>query len=417
MWTETNTLLSLSEWAKEIGINPLIVAQIGEPRSAVRRDLETDAKNCQDVFYQFASQTGDALAREEIAQAIAQAETLIAKYTNTHIAPVQGTEVISYPRDANLAYGQLWYGNSFRRKAVKTQYGNIQSTGVYEETLIQADVAITSSDPLSQGFNTRFSATVTVPAGTTADEIKVYFNASDRLHYELEDMEIRPVQISISGTTATITGDNWLLVKPVYYVPFVPQVLDATGAIYATTFDVYRQQIDLAQSGSLIWENATYLDSGCVDTPCTFELSSGCFAPADTRLGYVIPLPAEYDATLEQYTALCPSQTFAPDRVVLNYISGVSRTDAGLIAQPLRRATALLATALLPNRTCGCARADLRLFHYRQIPLDDSGNLQVAQPIFDAAANTFGVAGRGAIQAFQILHDNEAIVIGKSTNV
>lgn len=417
MWTETTTLLTLSEWAREINIHPLILSQVGEPRAALGRDLETDAHRCQDIFYQFAWQTGDRLGREEVGIAIRSAEDLIAKVAGTYPAPKERSDIVMYPRAANLAFGQLWYGDSGRLKSIKAEMGNIQSTGLYTEDIIEANVAVTGSDPLTQGFNTRFSLSVTVDTGTTADEIAVFFNSVDRRHYPLEQMEIRPIEVNISGNTATITGDHWLLIKPENYWRFVPEELNATTAgIYATTVDVYRRTIDLDQSGSLIWELSTYTPGVCEDPPCSFEMYSGCFVPTNPRLGYVAPLPAEYDAATEEYSLLCPCQTFAPDRVALNYISGASRLDNGLMAQPWRKITALLATALLPNRNCGCSRADLRLFHYRQPPFDDNGNIEVSQAMFESASAAFGVSGRGAVQAYELLMGHQELRIGRSVN-
>lgn len=406
MWTKTKPLLSLLEWAEIIGINPWILAQVGEPSETITPYLEDNVASCARVFYQDASKTSGALAREEIAEALVQAQELVAKVAMTYPAPIELSETILYPRQAHLKYGNVWWGQSGRVKSLRVNYGNMISTGVYEETLIEADVTVVPDDPYADGFDTVWSATVNVPVGTTADEVMVYFASADYYDQSRENMRIYPVKVSISGNVATISGHMTQLVLIGNYLKLAPTKLDATDSIYATEIDVYRRTVDLTASGTLLWESNTYADGiDCPNPPCTTYITAGCFGMTDPVGGWVSPIPAQYDEALAQYTRITPTEYFAPDRVNINYIAGYPLVN-GRMASPWNRIVALLATALLPNRTCGCERADLRLFHYRQLPQDDDKNLQVSVDLINVTSGMFGVTGRGAIQAYQLLNND-----------
>lgn len=395
MWTQAKPLLSLYEWSQVIGLNPYIVAQIGEPSNLLSRELG----RCERPFFQQADQGFEALSREDVAQAIIEAERLISELALTYPAPQYDAQTVVYPREARLDYTQLWMGSTGRLKPVYYKYGNIISMGVYTETLIEADVAITPDDPYSDGFDTTFSATVTVPAGTTADELTFYFSAADIPdEFSRPEMDIRPLKVSISGNTATIRGKMVQVVLVENYLKQVPDILDATDtAIYAGTIDVYRRTIDLTQSGSIQWDNLGF----CPDPPCTYTAASACFYATDANQGIVTPIPGQFDADLQEYERVFPDRWRAPDRVAMNVISGIPRLDNGQMANPWRKWVAMLATALMPqSKACGCDVADTILYYYRSLPLRDDGTLEVSQNLVDAAGSAWGCGYRGAVRVY-----------------
>lgn len=417
MWSRTKSLLSLLEWSEIIEISPFLLAQIGEPAAQLSRSMG----QCQYPFWQEGSQSADMLGREEVAQALQDAEWLVAKVLNTFPAPQERSDTLSYPRPHDLTYGQLWYGESGRLKSVRTEYGGVISVGVYTDTLIEADAAVTTNNPYGDDFDTTWEVQVAVEAGTTADEIAVFFSATDRFDLLIEDMEIRPVSVSITGNTATIRGHITQLVTIDHYLKLVPESLNATDTIYATTVDVYRRTVDLGQAGTIVFDNPYWLP--CYDAAngggaCVVSLNSACFKATNTRQGWIAPVPAEWDSTAASYTFAYPqAQLFAPSRVLVNYICGYPRVN-GRMYRPLAQAVAYLATALLPSRTCGCDRADQRLYFYREFPSDDdprnSGQLQVSPATIEAANSWFGVSGRGAIRAAAILMNPELKIFRSS---
>jgi hypothetical protein len=356
-------------------------------------------------MYQFPHQSYDALTREDIADALSQAEFLVAKTLGYFPAPKEVSEKVLYPRSGNYAYGQLWYGASGRYKSIQTRFNKIISVGQYTYSQLSAGAAVTGSDTWGDGFNSTWSCTVGVPAGTTAEEIRVYFTVADRLSIPFDKAEIRPVSVTIAGNNATITGHMSQLVKPALYMQTLPDKLDITGSIFVSHVAIFRAQIDTTLSGNLIWRNFEGMPpcDGETDEPCQVEMTSACFQATDREGGWIAPIPAEYDATLQQWKRVYPDWSrFAPDEVILNYISGVPLLD-GKVEMPFARIVALLATALLPNRSCGCQRADLRIVYYRSIPQDDDGKLLVMPSLMERASYHFGVAGRGALQALELI--------------
>lgn len=405
MWSKLKPLCTLYDWADTIGIHPYLVAQITQPRETLSRSFG----QCENPFYQYAHQGSDTLAREDVAKALIDAQELIAKLTDTMPAPYYCAEDVAYPRPANLALSQMWSGSSGRLKPIELTYGNVITMGQYEETVLSAGAAIVKSDPNADGFDTLATVTVAVPAGTVENEITVYFVAADRSGLARELCDIRPVSVSISGLVATITFPLILAVKIANFLKLAPDDLDATDAsIYATTVDVYRRTVDIGASGTLIWET----NIPCDDPPCEVSVTTACFHATNAKLGWVTPQPAEYDDATAEFARLCPGTPYAPDRVTAHYISGIPLVN-GRLNPTWRIATAKLATALLPNKSLGCAIADLRLMYYRNLPTKDDGTLEVTQSMLDGASAVFGVAGRGAVEAYALLN-NQNYKIGKA---
>lgn len=389
MRANIRTLLSLFEYAEIIQLNPFWVSQI---REGIPRKGQAQNISCDHTMYQSSWQGFEHLGREEIAQSIVHAEKLVAKLTGYYPAPKYFTEEPhSYP------------GYTMRRNYfpyVQARHRLIQAIGTEMLTAV-GDTAVTLSSSYSGTFNDTFTATITVPAGTTADEIAAFFIAVDRAGLSLAQTEIKPLTVSISGTTATFKGHITLLVKPVHQVaPDAPE-LDATAAgTYVTQISVYRRTVDLSDTGSLVWVKPT----DCANPPCEVEMKTACFSMRDAKKGWLEPVPATYD---EEAAAFALSDPYCvntlPHQVKVNYLAGYPRQEDGRMDYGFARAVALLATSLLPNRTAGCNRADQRILYYRNLPVDESGNLQVPRSLMEAAGKIFGTMGRGACEALLLL--------------
>lgn len=405
MWTREKPLTSLYEWAQEIGLNPFIVAQISQPASAL--SIRGD---CNTPFFQTAAQGSLSLSRDNVADCLIEAENLIAGMMFTHPAPKFESYPVQYPRDSNLQYPQLWRGNSDRLRPIHLNYGNIISLGVYEEALIDADVTLTFSDPYSDGFDTVFSLTVTVPTGTTYDEIVCYFSDADSFDLPHDELEVRPLKVTISGTTATITGHVTQIVRLNNYLKMNPSALNATDSIYVETLDVYRKTIDESQAGTLIWNNLY-----CPNPPCSYTTTSACFQATDFKQGFITPVPADWNIDTEAFAFAYPDRWIAPNSVQVNVISGIPRDESGKVRAIWRKAVCLLATALLPQeKSCGCMQADNILYTYRSLPVNEQGNYEVDPSILGLISKAFGTANRGAIQAYTMLSTNENLPIFRS---
>lgn len=406
MWTEAKPLLSLLEWSEIIGLNPWLLSQINQPANIIRPSISdgVDVEKSSATFFQN-SKTSAQLGREEIAQALLRAEQIVARYLGYYPAPKELSERLPFPRPADLKIRQSWFGNSGRNVPFRTQYGRIISVGDYTESLIEADVAVGLNDLFTDGISTRFTISTTVATGTTADEIIVYYASGDRYGLAREKFRIYPLDVSISGNTATISGWTYQIVDPVNYLKQVPTGLTAADALYVEELDVYRRTVDLTNAGTLRWASTTYAVQDCDDPPCSATIYSACFGTVDAHAGYLVPIPAEYDESTEEYARLYPLESYAPDEVLVNYISGIPLDSLGRMQFPYNHIVAMLGTALLPARKFGTERATQRIHYWRALPQDDNQVLTVAPEIVQLASQLAGNAGRGAIEAASLLLD------------
>lgn len=394
-------LLSLIEWGEEIGIDPFVLGGISQPRELL---FPHPGSQCQSPFQQFPIQAGERLTREDIADRLVQAEKLISDWLGVFPAPAYWQEEIAYPSPFIAGTDPTLININDDPKSIQLTYGYLQSVGQYVETVLDDAAAVTLSDPYGDGLNTRFSVTVTVPSGTQADEVLLYFVAADRPGLTRAEGRIQGYTVTITGTSAVITGHVALLVKPANYMKRIPSELSATNlAIYASTVDVYLRTVDTAFGGELIWslEGSPY---NCVEPPCEIGMTGACFTPVNLERGWVAPIPASWDETTEAFVSAWPLCGYrAPQRAIVNYVSGIPRYVDGRMVPPFRRAVALLATALLARRETNCALADFRIEYYRTMPTKDDGTLEVPQAILEATGKQFGTMGRGAVQAYSLL--------------
>lgn len=420
MRTSTKTLLSLYEWATVIGLNPFEVAQISRNLPA-RQNLYPPVESCESTMFQHTYQSFDHLSRNEIGEAIAQAEELFASYVGYFPAPKYFLyEQVDYPLHYNVransqsgyfntgfpTFPLLWgYGSNMPMRTsydhfrtVQLKYGHVANVGI--ETLTQiSTIATVLSSKVGAAVMDTFTVTAPgLPAGTIASEIALFFVSGDRAGLSLEESEIKPLTVSISGATATITGSITLLVKPTLQEPLDPDRLDATDtSIYAANVIVYRRTTDSTNQGYLLWSNV----SPCDSPPCDASFQTSCFQAVDKERGVIAPIPASYDSTLAQFVAQYPTIGYRePDRVQINYLAGYPRQANGRMDTKHARIIALLATALLPNKTSGCVRADQRLSYYRDVPRTENGDPFVTP---DMLNNPFRASGRGALEAWSLM--------------
>lgn len=400
MRSSVQTLLTLYEYCTIIGLNPYWFAQI--KNDVPERGNFLNVK-CDYALFQSPYQAYDHLGRDEIAESIAQAEQLFADNLGFWPAPKYFTsERHDYPRNFNRQFPKRYgmRGSSGGFKSVSTKYGKIQVVGVESLTLI-GDFPVVLSDETGSGIDDTFTVTAAVPVGTTAAEIAAFFIAGDRVNLSLAESEIKPINVSVTGAVATITGHVSLLVLPILQLAVAPPDLSATDtAIYASDITIYSRATDITNTGSLRWINI----SPCDAPPCEVDIQTACFGIQDAELGFVYPLPAEWNSTTEQFDLTYPCCVGRdPDKLTVNYLAGQPRQSSGRMDAKHAKIIALLATSLLPNRTCGCDRANQRLHYYRSLPTDERSNLLVPRETMEAAGNVLGSMGRGACEAYRLL--------------
>lgn len=391
--------LPLTTWAKIIGFHPLHFEQVR---------LDEINPHCSEILFTHPWQTADAVSREEIAQAIAEAEAQIENALGYHLAPtwdVDEWHPTARPYRAELVN---YNGNDIRgfRQTVQAKFGYVIAGGIEAKSLIEADAPIVYTDVDSDGYDE--TATVIVSTSVTEpSEVAIYYPGKSGA----DIWEIRPTQVSISGGNATIVFRREQVV-----VPEKLDVLDIEGAEAIGTededfleeVDVYRHYNDPQTQASFLWEP---LGMGCGSCngggcpSCAFSAQTGCLLiRGDPRLAILGYTPAEWDSGSSSFSPRSWLLSRNPDIVRLYYYSGwrnkrlpyTNRMDP-----EWERVVAYMAAAKLDRPPCSCAKG--RWEYWRQDLLLSSGD-QDGNPIYKTPDgvlnNPFGTR-RGEVYAWQ----------------
>lgn len=365
MRVSTYTGLTLFEWAEIMGISPWEMAQIGTGFT------KPSSRQCDHVFFQFPWQR-NAICREEIGRAIQRAENDLANYLGYWPSPrFFANEAVVYPRPAQR---YLFGGGGtprFMLKAIPLKWGYVQGGGILARTLI-GTAAVVMTDPDGDGASELFTVTQATTI-TDPDEIAVYFVPTDRNNVPVDETwRIRPVQVSISGGNAVITGHPAQLVLPNKTTTADPQILDVTGTIYATNVEVYR-----------VFRDTTYSTTSPNQGRAEWEVIPGNAPPAG--VAYVPVTIGARDAELGKvvvdYTLAgtqVPPQDREPDRLMLNYQAGIPLYN-GRVNEVYAKLVAILAASYLTVGTCACERSQQIIHSYRAIPSEDLTGRQLTR--------------------------------------
>lgn len=369
--------LPLDTFRAELGLHPYHFWGLSDARYTPL------SPGCNRLTYEEDWQGSDAAGRASIRAAIEAAEQKLHGYLGFWPSPRYiETPALAWPRFNDVS--QVRYVDADatgRRIAIPAPDGYLQAMGIEQVTLLGTPaVALTTlSGAAGEPYYT-FSLSLTVAVGTDVDSIAVYFAAGDRLNGEgaTERWRVQPVQVSLSGTTLTITGRAWLIVQPVRYLGYSGSVIDPTDA---ATFVSELEVATRAPNGNgtsvttcvatLIYETS---DCGRCWGPCccgaTGTVSSDpgtegwVIARAgirDGRLGLVTPAAAVYDPTAGTWSSAwcCDGSYCDPDRVRLRYLAGYPLD--GPLAAHWQAVVVKLAAAELKRRICACRETNEKL--------------------------------------------------------
>jgi len=378
--------LSLEAWRQILGYHPWHFWQMATNSIA---GLEIDSA-CNGLVYEHAWQNADVAGREQIRESIETAQQRLFEYLNFRVAPQYVEKTFQYPRpyDRRMEFGSPADATG-RYLAIDAGEGFIRAIGTaaFEDL---GDNPVTYSEIFNGGLDDTFTVTAAVTAGTDPAEIAVYFISADRFGDPISPRwQIEPVQVTVSGTVATITGRRWLLVKPVLYQTWNPQQLDPTDAAnFVTQLSVQRVYTDpngitpQTAQAMLIWEtDPPYNCCPCLSCAGSAEFDPYANDPAaqayalaravirDNRLGEIAVGEAVWDATNERYVAVNWSVCRQPDRVTIRYLAGADESEINSSVRyggSWRHIVARLAMAeLAPYRICGCDNANQRLWRWQ----------------------------------------------------
>lgn len=368
---------------------------------------------CNDLVYQYAWQGGDAASRSDIALALESAEEKLREYLGYAVAPRYVTETLPWPQ--YLATGLHVHGYGAvdgHWQTVQLREGEIQAIGVESLTLI-GTAAVAYSDEDGDGIDETFTVTIAT-AVTDASQIAAYFVTADRL--ESADVgdawRIRPVRVTISGGTATITGRSWLLVKPIKYQGVAVAAMDPdTAGNLATSLAIYQRTTNTETQATLIWDTLPWPAYACGASSPTFGSPYDPAAVAtavarvgitDARRGLVHPAAAVYDASTGIWSSSICCVGRLPDRVTVRYLAGKPLRTDGTLDPAWARTISALAAAEVGRPICACQDANRQLYYWQFDLARTSGANDEAYGAISASDldNPFGTR-RGHVHAWR----------------
>jgi len=413
----TRTLLPLDRFAELLGIDPLHFNQI----TTTKRRTAT----CASVWKQFAWQESSQVGREDVAEAIQEAENRIAAQIGYKLLPTwEVDERLGAPRPgiAELFMAEPRDLRGFP-SSIQTKYGHFIAGGVERKSLIESGVTIVFSDEDLDGwFET---ATITTAVDYDADglpitsgsEVSVYFpNESGA-----EEWEIRPIRsVVITGGTITITMWRHQLVDPALQSVLSPIAVPGdVDTNFVTEVDVYHHYDDPQTQVEMMWSPGVGLcDCGGGTCPtCAHSVQWGCLVAHDYRRGIIRYSPSEWNAVYKEFNSASLSVGRAPDHLRLWYYAGhrdMTRPWPNLqMDRTLERAVAYYSLALLDRPLCGCDNVERAMRKWSEDLALNQGNPTgtVSYQLSPRAiGNPFGME-RGALFAWETVM---AGALGKS---
>lgn len=310
------TLLPLYTFAKRLGLHPLQFMGVDAPIGSAQSRVEVHP------LFQYSWQSADAVSREELAQAVFEAEDELARYMGFWAAPQWSVdERAELVKLRPGSWPASLYDINFDHISVKANYGKMISGGFKAKSLIAAAQAIVYTDADS---DTYFETATIGPIATTVtdpEEIAVYYPGLSGD----DEWEVRPITVTIAGGNVTIVcRREQLVLKSLLEALDAQAVNGLSNGNFLTTVDVYRKYHDPSVQVQLVWRGTgCYLCNGLVDCEaCALTIQNGCLTTKDARLGIVTVSPGTWDADTQTFTGVLPTVCRRPDYVRLWYRSG-----------------------------------------------------------------------------------------------
>jgi hypothetical protein len=394
----SGTLLPLDEWRRLMRFNPWTFWQLWKQGIPA-------ASDCSPIVFEHDWRNPLATGREDVREAIRQAEFKLKKVLGYSIAPAYEQDRASFPKfhQHGLTYRRSEDARG-RWNSIRTEWGNVQAIGALTKTYL-GDPAVVLSDPDGDGLKERFTLSIATTA-TDPAALAVYFSAGDRLDTlgPRERWRVAPVETTISGGVATIVGRAWTIVRPVLYEDTTLNAIDPSSAgNFVGTLAVYVIGSDTANQGQFIWET---LPDGCecpepslnLNDPSAIYTHGARFVIRHHAVGRVAGEIAELQTDGVTWAAAAWTTCHDPERVTINYTAGQPLMQ-GAVDPDLALMCARLATAELTAPPCACDDQRRELTRWTM----DAGmefEGQNYKPSFDAMKNPWGTR-RGQIEVWQ----------------
>lgn len=397
----TVTKLPLDTFARLMGMHPLHFNQV----------VYGDQTHCDNVVFQHEWQTADKVSREEIAQAIAEAESKIENALHYRLAPsweVDEWRQTSRPVQPELVRFDAGDVRGYP-STVHANWGYFISGGIEAKTLIEAGASIVYSDEDSDGYFE--TATVSVSTSVTdKNEVAAYYPGKDGAN----EWEIRPVNVTISSGVATIVFRREQAVNPDLFEALDIEGKEANGtddADFLSTVDVYRHWNDPSTQASFLWGPLSAGTCGCSGdgcASCAFSAGTGCLQTVyDPRQSILSLASADWNVDTQQFERVGWPFARAADIVRLYYRSGwrdKAQEYPFRMDRQWERTVAYMAAALLDRPPCDCAKGTWEKWRNDITLTQGSADGDVGLGYFRSARgnedNPFGTT-RGEINAWR----------------
>lgn len=373
-------LLPLETFSQIFAFHPFHFWQLSDD------DLLRVTSSCDTLVRQHAYQIADSVGRNEILEAIENAEALLRRELRYSVAPRYTTETVAWPRYHDAALVRTGAIDTCgRRLSVQLGEGYIQAIGTEKLTLI-ATANVTQSDSDGDTLNDTFTISATTSV-TDASQIAVYFSAFDRYDGTgaSDRWRVLPIRAAISGTTVTITGNLWQIVAPRRYEGFAAQSLSpAAAGVFVGTLDIYQRTTETngttaaTSQAVIVWEtdpvagwaccgstDVSSAYSGSPDDPAAVAQGIARVGIRDSTNGIVTPAESTYNSTTGIWSALDWSVCAEPDRVLVRYLAGLPLQSDGQMQREWQVTVARLAAAELARPICGCESANRELYRWQ----------------------------------------------------
>lgn len=352
----TETLLSLDRYAEILGLDPRWFNQV---RVAA---LDDAGLGCQPYWFQEGWQNPEFVSREELARAIAEAETILTEYLGFPPAPTWDVHETELP---SLRHA---FGPSFAVRpgllaaetapSLRTRYARVLAGGRKRWTPIAEGVPVTYSDPDGLGFRNLAEVDFTTTLAFPAREWAVV--PAGTREGDLERLRIRNLRATTYGAGQVhIEGLACRFVDPALWRR--PETVDGDDpASYLPRVDVYRRY---NCSDGPAYAAVEFCGRSCSHA-CEQAVQPGCLYIRRGREGLVGLTPAAWSGAMWTATGLA----VVPEVVRLYTYVGYPSDEFGEMAPPLDRAVAALATARLDKPLCGCGHAGSLADYWRKVP-------------------------------------------------
>lgn len=371
------TKVSLDQWGARLGSHPMLLNGCNAAGAIMFNTRSAP------IWYQESWQNHDQVGRVAIAWAIKEAEDAIKRVLGIPVGP----EFIVNERH----WQPLLYNyEGVDREHLVTKWGMVSSGGVVARTALETGATVTYADDDGDGIKENWSVTVTGVDVTDTSQVLVLFPAAQRLDDNLLSWQIRPVKVTLSGTTLTITGSRWLMVKPSLYTKLNPEAYEgingADDSNFTSTVDVYRQYTS---------DTSAYVTFQWIDG----TVQTGYLSQIGTNK--VIPMVGTYTNGAWVESGLYSDDSANLRYIDISYCAGFTYDSNGDVDLELASKITQLSTGYLPQGfgTSTPAESFFRYYRHDLAAIDGNAGRQLPYNA-EEFSNPFGT-WRGALEAWR----------------